>query len=89
MDIAQLEHALTERTLTATIHQRNSEYDRWVVWLAPMDDPSLGTWVGEGDTLENAFTDAFAAWDNGGGTEVTDPSLPGIPSPSSSKGSSN
>jgi hypothetical protein len=35
----------------------------WVVWLAAADDPALGVFVGEGDTLGEAFAAAFASWD--------------------------
>jgi len=65
--LAELQHELAERGLSARIWTT----DRYLVWLFADDDPELGVFVGEGESLELAFKRALAAWDGAAPNLVT------------------
>lgn len=59
MTLAQLQRELEKRDLALTIHSTT------VVWAFAADDPALGVFPGEGETLEEAVAAALDAWDTG------------------------
>lgn len=59
--LAELSAALRHRDLSATIYTLN---DGYAVWAFAADDPALGIFPGEGPELEDALSNALAAWDN-------------------------
>ena len=59
MTLDELAKALEERELSMTVWLR----DCWCAWLFCADDPALGIFPGEGDTIDEAIERALAKWD--------------------------
>lgn len=72
--ITELGRALEERSLSVMIHTVNGPGTPgayFVVWLYAADDPAIGRFAGDGDTLEAALSEALSSWDDAEIVETT------------------
>lgn len=59
MTLSELAKTLRARELSMTMWYAED----WCVWLFCADDPALGIFPGEGDTIDEAIERALAQWD--------------------------
>lgn len=63
MNTEKVDEKLRTRGLNQTVFTPQAEDEDWVVWLWAPDDPGLGTFVGHGESSDEALREALQVFD--------------------------